>query len=264
MQRIKQLSVGLLMIGMLLAACGKATPEYEEAAAPTSTPVSPAGADESPISVLPTPAPLSPAAQDAAEALQEEVAEEVEVTPEELEAIAAEEVQWSDASLGCPEPGRVYAQVIVPGWKIIFRDASGQSYEVHTDKAQGRWVICDQDQKEKSPATPEPLTPGESSPAVQAAVRALGEDLDVSRQEIDVVEVEFVQWSDSCLGCAGPGENCLMVITPGYRVVLESGGEQYEVHTNESGDITRICDGGQPSPRLDSSQTPRLNWRLPV
>lgn len=242
--KMKHLGVGLLIMGMLLSACGQATPEYEEA---PPTRIGPAGADESPISVLPTPAPLSPAVQEA-------VAEEVGVAPEELEAIAAEEVQWSDTSLGCPEPGMVYAQVIVPGWKIVFRGPAGETYEVHADEAQERWVICEQDQKKESPATPQPLTPGESSPAVQAAVRTLGESLGVSRQEIDVVEVEYVQWRDSCLGCAGPGENCLMVITPGYRVVLKSGGEQYEIHTDESGDIARICDGGgEKPPRLDNS-----------
>ena len=258
--KIKQLGVGLLIIGMLLAACGKATPspEYEDVTEPTSTPVSPAAADESPISVLPTPAPLSPAAQDVAETLKEKVAQDVGVAPEELEAIAAEEVQWSDTSLGCPEPGMVYAQVIVPGWRVVFRGPSGETYDVHTDETQERWVICDQEQKGKSPATPGPITPGESSSAVQAAVRMLGESLGVSRQEIDIVEVEYVQWRNSCLGCGGPEESCLMVITPGYRVVLKSGGEQYEIHTDASGDVARICDGnGKVSPpRPDNGEMP--------
>lgn len=254
--KMKRLGIGLLIMGMLLSACGQAAPTPdEEVIVPTPTRISPAGADESPISVLPTPAPLSPAAQDAAEMLKDEVAEEVGVAPEELEVISAEEVQWSDTSLGCPEPGVMYAQVIVPGWKIIFLDAAGESYEVHTDKEQERFVMCDQDQDQKKepPATPQPLTPGDSSPAVQAAVRTLGDMLGVSRRQIDVIKVEFVQWPDSCLGCAGPGENCLMVITPGYRVVLESGGEQYEIHTDESGARAIICGGGETAPRFDNS-----------
>jgi hypothetical protein len=258
-RKIRQLSIGLLIMGMLLSACGKATPEYEEATGPTSTPISPAGADESPISVLPTPAPLSPAAREVAETLKEQVADEVDVAPAALEAVAAEEVQWSDTSLGCPEPGKVYAQVIVPGWRIVFRGPSGEIYDVHTDETQERWVICDQDQKEESPATPAPLTPGESSSAVEAAVRMLVDRLNVSRAAIEVVKIEYVQWSNSCLGCAGPDERCLMVITPGYRVVLKGDGEQYEVHTDESGDRARICDVSEktpPRPGPDNGEMP--------
>ncbi len=255
--RIKYLGVGLLIFGMLLSACGKATPEYEEVAEPTSTPLSPAGADESPLSVLPT--PLSPAAQDVAATLREKVAKGAGVAPEELEAISAKEVKWRDTSLGCPEPGKVYAQVIVPGWRVVFRGPSGETYDVHTDKTQERWVICDQDQKEESPATPAPLTPGDSSSAVEAAVRMLADRLNVSRAAIEVVKIESMQWRNSCLDCGGPEESCLMVITPGYRVVLRSDGELYEVHTDESGDHARICDVSEktpPRPGPDNGEMP--------
>jgi hypothetical protein len=83
--------------------------------------------------------------------------------------------------------------------------------------------------------------------------------LDVSRAEIDVVKIEYVQWANSCLGCAGPEESCLMVITPGYRVLLRSADKQYEVHTDESGDRTRICDGSgktPPRPGPDNGEMP--------
>ena len=46
-----------------------------------------------------------------------------------------------------------------------------------------------------------------------------------------------MQWNgpNSCLGVSSPDAMCAQVITPGYRVVLEANGRQYEYHTNETG-----------------------------
>ncbi len=41
-------------------------------------------------------------------------------------------VQWSDASLGLPEPGCFYAQVITPGYRIVFRVGQEQ-FTMHTN-----------------------------------------------------------------------------------------------------------------------------------
>ena len=48
-----------------------------------------------------------------------------------LELVSDEPVQWEDTSLGCPQAGMVYAQVITPGHRITFRQGD-DTYEVHT------------------------------------------------------------------------------------------------------------------------------------
>lgn len=50
-----------------------------------------------------------------------------------------ESVEWPDASLGCPRPGMMYAQVITPGYRIVL-EAAGQTYEYHT--SQSHVVLC--------------------------------------------------------------------------------------------------------------------------
>lgn len=35
-----------------------------------------------------------------------------------VQLLNAQPVAWPDRSLGCPEPGRVYAQVMTPGWLV--------------------------------------------------------------------------------------------------------------------------------------------------
>jgi hypothetical protein len=50
--------------------------------------------------------------------------------------------EWSDSSLGCPEPGGLYAPVITPGWLIEVR-SRGKAFEYHTDGGT-RFVLCGQ------------------------------------------------------------------------------------------------------------------------
>lgn len=59
----------------------------------------------------------------------------------ELKLVRSEAVDWPDSSLGCPEPGKVYTQAIVPGYRIIF-DHNGQQYEVHSNRDGSRLASC--------------------------------------------------------------------------------------------------------------------------
>ena len=51
----------------------------------------------------------------------------------EIEVVSTEVVDWPDSSLGAPEEGKMYMQVITPGFKIIYK-AQGKTYEVHTNQ----------------------------------------------------------------------------------------------------------------------------------
>lgn len=44
--------------------------------------------------------------------------------------VSAERLTWSDGSLGCPEPGRLYTQALVPGHRIRV-EAGGVVHEYH-------------------------------------------------------------------------------------------------------------------------------------
>ena len=49
--------------------------------------------------------------------------------------------QFSDSSLGCPQPNTMYSQVITPGY-ILNLEANGQTFEYHTNLAGTRAVLC--------------------------------------------------------------------------------------------------------------------------
>jgi hypothetical protein len=73
------------------------------------------------------------------------------------------------------------------------------------------------------------------NPAAQAAVDTLAKELAIDATRIAVVSVEEVEWPDGCLGVRIPGVLCMQVITPGFRVTLESAGQQYVYHADASG-----------------------------
>ncbi len=53
---------------------------------------------------------------------------------------SVESVEWRDASLGCPMPGVMYAQVITPGYLIVL-EAGGKEYKYHASMKRVLW--CD-------------------------------------------------------------------------------------------------------------------------
>ena len=53
-----------------------------------------------------------------------------QVDPSALTVVSAEALTWSDGSLGCPRPGMMYTQALVPGY-LIRVEAGGRTLEYH-------------------------------------------------------------------------------------------------------------------------------------
>ena len=68
-----------------------------------------------------------------------DLARRLQVSPEAVQVRRVEAVEWPDTSLGCPEPGMMYAQVITPGYRIIL--AVGEElHEYHASRS--RVIYC--------------------------------------------------------------------------------------------------------------------------
>ncbi len=73
--------------------------------------------------------------------------------------------------------------------------------------------------------------------AVQAARQRVADDLGIDVTSVSVESFEEAEWTDSCLGVHLQDQVCAEVIIPGYRVVLSTGNNRYEAHTNQDGSI---------------------------
>jgi len=82
----------------------------------------------------------------------------------------------------------------------------------------------------------------EDSPpaAVLQAQSLLAEQINVPVEEIMIVSMEEVEWTDSCFGLGGAAEICAAEMTSGWKVIFDVNGQQYEVRSNKLGTIIRI------------------------
>ena len=61
-----------------------------------------------------------------------DLSEKLNIPAEEIQLVKEEAVDWPDTSLGYPEKGLMYAQVITPGFRITLK-AQDKLYEYHSD-----------------------------------------------------------------------------------------------------------------------------------
>lgn len=104
---------------------------------------------------MPSPSPRSEALDDnpLVQQAKGDLAKRLDVPIEDVELIKYEPVVWSDASLGCPKPGMVYAQVVSPGYLVVLK-ADDQEYEYHAGKG-AEVFYCE------NPTPPVPGAPGD-------------------------------------------------------------------------------------------------------
>ena len=72
----------------------------------------------------------SPGPEEGPAAAMNDLAKRLGIAAEDVMVVSAEEVTWSDGSIGCPEPGKMYTQMLVSG-SLILLEADGKQYEYH-------------------------------------------------------------------------------------------------------------------------------------
>lgn len=98
---------------------------------PSVTSVTPDPADPSGGTALPT----GPVADEVLEredvqAAIADLATNESVEPDAVTVAGYHEVTWSDGSLGCPEPGMMYTQALVPG-SLLVLESNGELFSYH-------------------------------------------------------------------------------------------------------------------------------------
>jgi hypothetical protein len=82
-----------------------------------------------------------PTVQTLLPALLDDAARRSGVAAERLRVLSVEAVTWSDGALGCPQPGRLYPQVLVPGHRVRIVLPDGTTLDYHSN-ARGGWLHC--------------------------------------------------------------------------------------------------------------------------
>jgi len=61
---------------------------------------------------------------------KKDLAARLGISPGNIIVAESGEATWPDASLGMPEPGQMYAQMLTEGFRIVL-EAGGKRYEYH-------------------------------------------------------------------------------------------------------------------------------------
>ena len=136
---MKRIACALLMV-LALVGCGSPAASNTGAAATAA----PAGSSAV-VATTVAPAAMPLAAGSVEEKALQALAKRTGVEASALQLTGKEEQEWSDSSLGCPDPAAMYLQVITPGYKLTFSDGT-KSYAVHTDDTASRLVLCERGQ----------------------------------------------------------------------------------------------------------------------
>src|SRR5690606_19197086 len=131
MKRSRLLCWYCLTLLVLLVGCLPAEPQAtsdgaaEPGAAVTSTlgPTSTASATVEPVPIVTDEADengTEVSEQPQLETLvRQDLAQRLGVDPEAIEVVTKEAVEWPNGAMGCPAPGAVYTQAIVPGFRMV-------------------------------------------------------------------------------------------------------------------------------------------------
>ncbi len=195
-----------------------------------------------------------PARDEAVATARAALAQKQGVKAEALEVVAAEPVQWPDASLGCPEKGRMYLQMITPGYRVRLR-AGGAIHAVHV--AGTRAVVCGPalslakeqpgaEETARGARASEPEVP-EQKALVAKAREDLARRLSLSPADVRLVKFEEVVWPDRGLGCPRPGVVYPQVPQDGVLIVLEAAGQRHQYHGG-AGREPFLCASPKPTP----------------
>jgi hypothetical protein len=86
-----------------------------------------------------------------------------------------------------------------------------------------------------------------SDKAVVVAKSLLADQFKGVSAVIQLVDIQSVEWPDSCLGVPQAGMMCAMHVVSGYRINLTANGKSYEVHSNLDGSQVLLVPGVVPT-----------------
>lgn len=144
---------------------------------------------------------------------------------EEISLSGIRPVEWSDSSLGCPQPGMSYLQVITPGYLVIL-DVDGKEHSVHVGRESA--VVCDRAVRS------DPY--GSRVGSIQR-LEALAKDDLSGKINVPVTHIrrKFLKpatWPDTRLGCESRGGDYETGQTNGFVLGLDAEGRLYTYHTD--------------------------------
>ena len=198
-----------------------------------------------------------------------DLAQRLDLDVDEIALGDIKSATWPNTALGNPEPGMAYAEILVPGFLVIL-EADGTLYRYQTSLTEAVFVERtggvvlelirvpepgvvlepgdDYNSGGASMGMPAPgegdllpdmiaipvdeIAPDEYADVLSMIKDELAQEMDIDTEAIDLVEIAREEWSDTSLGNPEPDVLYAQVITPGFKMILEAGGQFFFYHTS--------------------------------
>ena len=150
--------------------------------------------------------------------------------PANSKLLTSEQTQWNDSSLGCPQPGAMYTQVITSGYLLRFA-GQDSTHEVHvaTDAA----ILCS---PQVGTGVPKRSTAayraGDLDAIVETARADLAAKLNLQIEEVSLRSFEPTTWPDSRLGCGEALADAAPGPVRGFKLKLATSSQYYIYNTD--------------------------------
>jgi hypothetical protein len=165
---MKRFTIGVATFALILTACaaddagdaGDSTPSTTTSSQPEEATTIPPQVPDPIDPIVPTQGGQVQSGEVPAvilDAVLADAADRTAVDVDESDVALAEFVVWSDGSLGCPEPGVVYTQALVEGYRVVI-DVDGTIIDYRLNSS-GAFRVC-----ERGLTTPSGLGSGTPSP----------------------------------------------------------------------------------------------------
>jgi hypothetical protein len=156
----------------------------------------------------------------------EDVAARTGATEAEIEIVGGVAVTWNDGSLGCPQRGVAYIQMIVDGYQIqlLYKQ---RVYDYHTNAT--TVFLCENALADQGETT------SRVAPAlrlVTLAMKDLSQRLNLPTNQIVPEPIITRVWPDTGLGCPEIGQVYAAVETQGYEIRLKVGEQVFTYHSD--------------------------------
>jgi hypothetical protein len=83
---------------------------------------------------------------DLIEKMRADLAEHAGIAASAAKVVTAESIVWPNGAIGCPQPGQMYTQATVPGYRVEL-EYNGRVYAYHAAQRGGFFKRCDNPQR---------------------------------------------------------------------------------------------------------------------
>src|SRR5262249_37313062 len=138
-------------------------------------------------------------------AAQRQLAKYLKVSVDKLSLQSANKQEWPDGSLGCPQEGVAYPQILTPGFLLLLTDAAlSVRNEIHQGVREAQRVLCEKKRPIDLPVAADaaPTAAPGGAPAPDEAGQRMGDfaramlarELGINVADVTLVAVEEAEW----------------------------------------------------------------------